>query len=168
MCYYQSLLLPLVSSSVSQPGLWIAGVEKPGSHQRKARDFAPESSACSLLSQVFSSGSCGCCSTTGQHRWMLFLCCREGGSCFLWQLRRRGSFQTGCLLARVLLASGPQRAARFFYHGKLTRRPGAAEEPYSAHMLIRRGYSLFLLCKKERAVPELTTRFLSQQLVFHK
>lgn len=119
--------------------------------QRKARDFAPESSACSLLSQVFSSGSCGCCSTAGQHRRrMLFLCCREGGSCFLWQLRRRGSFQTGCLLARVLLASGPQRAARFFYHGKLTRRPGAAEEPYSAHMLIRRGYSLFLLCKKER------------------
>lgn len=56
----------------------------------------------------------------------------------------------------------------FFYHGKLTRRPGAAEEPYSAHMLIRRAYSLFLLCKKERAVPELTTRFLSQQSVFHK
>lgn len=78
--------------------------------------------------------------------WLLFLCCREGGSCFLWQLRRRGSFQTGCLLARVLLGSGPQRAAWFFYHGKLTRRPGAAEEPYSAHMLIRRGYSLFLLC----------------------
>lgn len=61
------------------------------------------------------------------------------------------------LLGFGVLVSGPQRAAWFLHLGNLTRRPGAAEESYSAHRL---------LCKKKRPVPKLTTRFLSQQSVF--
>lgn len=143
---------------MSQPGLWIAGVEKPGSHQWKARDFSPEFSAlaCSLLSQVFFSGPCGWCSTVGQHRLMLFLCCREGGRLLPVAAEKTRKFLDRLdvlphvLLGFGVLASGPQRAAQFSHLWNLTRRPGAAEESYSAHKLIRRDYSLFLLCKKER------------------